>query len=79
MNDNMVRGTAVQAAACGVLATLGLAMGQAHPGDYAPADIAYRSRLYDAQSTTCHGASGDGVAAWICPAASSAMRSPITI
>ncbi len=34
---------------------------QAHPGEYAPADIAYGSRLYDAQCTTCHGASGDGV------------------
>src|SRR4051812_36892682 len=35
--------------------------GQAHPGEYAPADIAYGSRLYDAQCTTCHGANGDGV------------------
>jgi putative heme-binding domain-containing protein len=34
---------------------------QAHPGEYAPADIAYGSRLYDAQCTTCHGAGGDGV------------------
>lgn len=34
---------------------------QAHPGEYAPADIAYGARLYDAQCTTCHGASGDGV------------------
>jgi putative heme-binding domain-containing protein len=33
----------------------------ANPGDYAPADIAYGSRLYDAQCTTCHGANGDGV------------------
>ena len=32
-----------------------------HPGEYAPADIAYGSRLYDAQCTTCHGANGDGV------------------
>jgi putative heme-binding domain-containing protein len=32
-----------------------------HPGEYAPADIAYGSRLYDAQCTTCHGATGDGV------------------
>ena len=30
-------------------------------GDYTPADIAYGARLYDAQCTTCHGASGDGV------------------
>jgi putative heme-binding domain-containing protein len=29
--------------------------------DYAPADIAYGARLYDAQCTTCHGANGDGV------------------
>ena len=34
---------------------------QSHPGEYAPADIAYGSRLYDAQCTTCHGANGDGV------------------
>src|SRR5258708_11567463 len=33
----------------------------AHPGEYAPADIAYGFRLYDAQCTTCHGANGDGV------------------
>jgi putative heme-binding domain-containing protein len=33
----------------------------AHPGEYAPADIAYGARLYDAQCATCHGASGDGV------------------
>jgi putative heme-binding domain-containing protein len=38
-----------------------LAAAQAHPGEYAPADIAYGSRLYDAQCTTCHGANGDGV------------------
>src|SRR5437879_2546838 len=31
------------------------------PGEYAPADIAYGARLYDAQCTTCHGANGDGV------------------
>lgn len=29
--------------------------------DYVPADIAYGARLYDAQCTTCHGATGDGV------------------
>src|SRR3954463_13874355 len=34
---------------------------QSHPGEYAPADVAYGSRLYDAQCTTCHGANGDGV------------------
>ncbi len=33
----------------------------AHPGEYAPADIAYGSRLYDAQCSTCHGANGDGI------------------
>jgi putative heme-binding domain-containing protein len=33
----------------------------AHLGEYAPADIAYGARLYDAQCTTCHGANGDGV------------------
>jgi putative heme-binding domain-containing protein len=33
----------------------------AHPGEYAPADIAYGARLYDAQCATCHGANGDGV------------------
>ena len=37
------------------------AQAAAHPGEYAPADIAYGSRLYDAQCTTCHGANGDGV------------------
>ena len=57
---------------CVLLAVLGLALAdphvaaaqnpaQAHPGEYAPADIAYGSRLYDAQCTTCHGATGDGV------------------
>ncbi|HEY2150940.1 MAG TPA: c-type cytochrome [Vicinamibacterales bacterium] len=41
---------------------VGLAQGSTtHPGEYAPADIAYGSRLYDAQCTTCHGATGDGV------------------
>lgn len=28
---------------------------------YAPADIAYGAKLYDAQCTTCHSANGDGV------------------
>jgi putative heme-binding domain-containing protein len=47
---------------CMVLAFMGVAMGQAqHPGEYAPADVAYGARLYDAQCTTCHGANGDGV------------------
>jgi cytochrome c oxidase cbb3-type subunit III len=31
------------------------------PADYAPADVAYGARIYDAQCTTCHGANGDGV------------------
>ena len=45
-----------------VLVLLGCAFAQAqHPGEYAPADVAYGSRLYDAQCTTCHGANGDGV------------------
>ena len=29
--------------------------------EYAPADIAYGARIYDAQCTTCHGNNGDGV------------------
>jgi len=29
--------------------------------EYAPADIAYGARIYDAQCTTCHGSNGDGV------------------
>jgi putative heme-binding domain-containing protein len=33
----------------------------AFAGIYGPADIAYGARLYDAQCTTCHGATGDGV------------------
>ncbi len=33
----------------------------APPAEYAPVDIAYGSRVYDAQCTTCHGANGDGV------------------
>lgn len=32
-----------------------------HEGEYAPADIAYGSRVYDAQCATCHGSTGDGV------------------
>ena len=31
------------------------------PSQYAPADIAYGSRLYDAQCSTCHGPTGDAV------------------
>ncbi len=38
-----------------------VAQNATHPGEYAPADIAYGARLYDAQCTTCHGANGDGV------------------
>jgi putative heme-binding domain-containing protein len=37
------------------------AFAQLHPGEYAPADVVYGARLYDAQCTTCHGATGDGV------------------
>jgi putative heme-binding domain-containing protein len=38
-------------------------MGQPPAGTppYAPADIAYGAKLYDAQCTTCHAANGDGV------------------
>lgn len=61
MRINTVRGAAVLGAACVVLALTGHVSAQAHPGEYAPADIAYGSRLYDAQCTTCHGANGDGV------------------
>ena len=44
------------------LAALVLLGQAAHPGEqYAPADIAYGAKLYDAQCTTCHGANGDGV------------------
>src|SRR5277367_3339501 len=41
--------------------TAARAQTQTHPGEYAPADIAYGAGLYDAQCTTCHGANGDGV------------------
>src|SRR4051812_50037693 len=52
----------VRSAGCVLLAMLGMAFVQTqHPGEYAPADIAYGARLYDAQCTTCHGATGDGV------------------
>src|SRR5258707_653649 len=27
---------------------------QTHPREYAPADVAYRARVYDSQCTTCH-------------------------
>ena len=37
------------------------AVGAAHPGEYAAADVAYGARLYDAQCAACHGANGDGV------------------
>jgi putative heme-binding domain-containing protein len=54
----------VLGAGCVMLAIAWAAAVQAqtqHPGEYAPADIAYGSRLYDAQCTTCHGSTGDGV------------------
>jgi putative heme-binding domain-containing protein len=40
---------------------IAFAQAPAPPGDYSPGDIAYGSRIYDAQCTTCHGANGDGV------------------
>src|SRR3954468_10715219 len=46
---------------CAVWLAALVLFGQVHPGEYAPADVAYGSRLYDAQCTTCHGANGDGV------------------
>ena len=49
------------AAAATPRAAVAQAPATTHPGEYAPADIAYGSRLYDAQCTTCHGANGDGV------------------
>ena len=49
------------AAATARAAAQGAQTPSAHPGEYAPADIAYGARLYDAQCTTCHGATGDGV------------------
>jgi putative heme-binding domain-containing protein len=58
----MRRHSLLGSAVAGVILTASaLTAGQAHPGEYAPADIAYGSRLYDAQCTTCHGANGDGV------------------
>jgi putative heme-binding domain-containing protein len=51
-------GLAIAAAPCAAAAQV---PPTAHPGEYAPADIAYGSRLYDAQCTTCHTANGDGV------------------
>src|SRR3954468_22050561 len=46
---------------CAVWLAALVLFGQVHPGEYAPADIAYGARLYNAQCTTCHGANGDGV------------------
>ena len=43
------------------LGVLLVALQLGHPGEYAPADIAYGAQIYDAQCTTCHGANGDGV------------------
>src|ERR1044071_6725113 len=37
------------------------ALAQSQLPSYAPADIAYGAKLYDAQCTTCHGSNGDGV------------------
>lgn len=35
--------------------------GQGRPDQYTAADIAYGARIYDAQCSTCHGSTGDGV------------------
>jgi putative heme-binding domain-containing protein len=37
------------------------ASAQTAPGQYAPADIAFGSRIFAAQCTACHGANGDAV------------------
>src|SRR5262249_46676820 len=55
--------------ACGAIAVVACvafgggarAAAQPQASTYAPADIAYGAKLYDAQCTTCHGANGDGV------------------
>src|SRR5262249_27256049 len=52
---------AVAAVLASTLCAGALPPAAAHPGEYAPADIAYGARLYDAQCVTCHGANGDGV------------------
>jgi putative heme-binding domain-containing protein len=59
----MARVSWAVAAACASMALIApqSPASQAHPGEYAAADIAYGARLYDAQCTTCHGANGDGV------------------
>lgn len=46
------------------LVVLAAARGQAQnpSGTYAPADIAYGSRIYTAQCSTCHGPAGDAIA-----------------
>lgn len=47
---------------CAAIAALASAASAQPPGlTYAPADIAYGAKLYDAQCTTCHGSNGDGV------------------
>ena len=45
----------------GLALTRPAAAAQPPPGGYAPEDIAYGSRFYDAQCNTCHGANGDAV------------------
>src|SRR5262249_54008765 len=55
--------------ACGAIAVVACvafgggarAAAQPQASTYAPADIAYGAKLYDAQCATCHGANGDGV------------------
>ena len=54
----------IAAAVVSWLFVLAAARGQAQnpSGPYAPADIAYGSRIYTAQCSTCHGPAGDAIA-----------------
>jgi len=45
-----------------VALTAGQLAAQPRPGQYAPADVQHGARLYAAQCTVCHGATGDTVA-----------------
>jgi putative heme-binding domain-containing protein len=58
MRQQFFSALAVAAVAIGAV---GSDAAQDHPGDYAPADIAYGARLYAAQCSTCHGPNGDMV------------------
>lgn len=62
MRGRVIIGLVLLGVAAGSFAVAAQTAPQAHPGEYAAADIAYGVRLYDAQCTTCHGAQGDGVA-----------------